>query len=434
MSQDDEKNGTSVNMILGINALSYQMPPDLSVSVSVAQCNQFFQGSAFSPQSTGTCIWNTGSCYVDPSACWLILDVLNDTSIAADSNAIWFGPDMTACNLINRWTISSRSGVIIEQISNANVLALVRTHYEQNATAAASNSLAGALPINPTKSYWPTGTTKRFAIPLVLISPWFSSLKTLIPSALASGLKFEVLFESASMALCTCSTSSNSPSYSITGARMLTSNTTLSDVVLRSLNSAAANTGLEIIGSTYFSQVGARSDSVLNIDVSKSVSRALSAVYMERDAIPGSVVDYAVSRIDSSAISTANTYITEFQARVGSLYYPQSSIRLTGTGVLNGTGIDTSAVDLFLGTMQSFGNPNQMTTFSRFLTDSAAFGIDLERSNVTELAGIPLSNSRMLSINASWNAIPTGGTRKFNIFLKHAILVRVFANSISVEI
>ena len=59
MSQDDEKNGTSVNMILGINALSYQMPPDLSVSVSVAQCNQFFQGSAFSPQSTGTCIWNT---------------------------------------------------------------------------------------------------------------------------------------------------------------------------------------------------------------------------------------------------------------------------------------------------------------------------------------------------------------------------------------
>ena len=104
MSQDDEKNGTSVNMILGINALSYQMPPDLSVSVSVAQCNQFFQGSAFSPQSTGTCIWNTGSCYVDPSACWLILDVLNDTSPTLDKG-IWFGPDMSACNLINRWTI-----------------------------------------------------------------------------------------------------------------------------------------------------------------------------------------------------------------------------------------------------------------------------------------------------------------------------------------
>ena len=424
MSQDDEKNGTSVNMILGINALSYQMPPDLSVSVSVAQCNQFFQGSAFSPQSTGTCIWNTGSCYVDPSACWLILDVLNDAS--PPDKGIWFGPDMTACNLINRWTISSRSGVIIEQISNANVLALIRTHYEQNATAVASNSLAGALIENPTISYWPSGTTKRFAIPLTLISPWFASLKTLIPSALASGLKFEILFESASTALCTCS-AGTTPSYAITGARMLTSNTTLSDVVLRSLNSAAANTGLEIIGSTYFAQVGARSDSVLNIDVSKSVSRALSAVYAERDA---TFTDTTQSRIDSSEISTANTYITEFQGRVGSLYYPQSSIRLTG----NLSSIDTSAVDLFLGTMQSFGNPNQTTTFKRFLTDSAAFGIDLERSNVTELAGIPLSNSRMLSINASWNNSPTGGTRKFNIFLKHAILVRVFANSISVEI
>jgi hypothetical protein len=82
--------------------------------------------------------------------------------------------------------------------------------------------------------------------------------------------------------------------------------------------------------------------------------------------------------------------------------------------------------------LQSFGRKGAVTTLDRFMEDSAIFACNLERSTVMELSGIPLSNSRMLSLNVSWNVAATA--RKFNVFLKHAVLIRCFANSISVEI
>lgn len=412
----DMKDDTSVSMILGINALGYQMPPDLSVAVSHADTNQFFQGSSFAPGSNGSCIWNTGASFVDPKNCYLVLEVKNETNGTGEA---WFGKDCSAANLINRMTISSRSGVIIEQIANVNVLTLIRQHYEINSTQGAALSMSGAV---SSSDSWATGVTRRFCIPLTLISPWFASIKMLIPSALASGLKFEFLWESAAVALCTTAVTGSDAAYTITGARMTTSNYTLSDVVLRNLNQSAASTGLEMIGSTYFSQSGARSTSVLNVDISKSVSRALSAIYVERDDSVGA----SISKIMSKALSDAN-YVTELQYRCGSLYFPQASIRTIGNTN------QPSAMDLYQMTVQSFGWSGSMATFARFLTDSSVFAVNLERSTVMELAGIPLSNSRMLNLNASWNAVPSTPL-KYNLFLKHAVLIRVFANSISVEI
>ena len=419
---DEKSNDTSISMVLGINALSYSMPPDLSVVVSRADCNQFFQGSSFSPSSSGSCIWNTGSSYIDPKETYLILDVKNENDIVSSNT--WFGKDLTACNLINRLTISSRSGVIIEQIANVNVLAAIRAKYEISSKDQAELSMAGALPAYPTGSgvseWWPRKKIKRFSIPMTLLSPWFGSVNMLLPSSLASGLKFEFLFESALNAL-VAGSSGHIPVYSIVGARMLTSNYTLSDVVQRNLNQSAASSGLEIISSTYFSQSGSRSTNVVNLDVSKSVSRALSAFYIEKlDA-----ADSTDSKLVSSPIVPTD-YITECQWRVGSLYFPQSSVRTTEDGW------EPSAVDLYIMALQSFGRKGCVTTLDRFMSDSAILGVSLERSTVTELAGIPLSNSRMLSLNVSWNSAPSA--RKYNVFLKHAVLIRCFANSISVEI
>ena len=418
---DEKTNDTSISMVLGINALSYQTPPDLSVVVSRADCNQFFQGSSFSPSSSGNCIWNTGSSYIDPKETYLILDVRNDSTDPGITSP-WFGKDLTACNLINRLTISSRSGVIIEQIANVNVLAAIRQKYEISSKDLAELSMAGARSDQPADTWWPKTTSKRFSIPMTLLSPWFASVNMLLPSSLASGLKFEFLFESSSNALVT-GTASQAPSYLIIGARMLTSNYTLSDVVQRNLNQSAASSGLEIISSTYFSQSGSRSTNVVNLDVSKSVSRALSAFYVEK--LGTSSVDYRSSKLVSSPI-TSGDYVTESQWRVGSLYFPQSSVRTIEDGS------EPSAVDLYIMALQSFGRKGCVTTLDRFMSDSAILGVSLERSTVTELAGIPLSNSRMLSLNVSWNT--AASARKYNVFLKHAVLIRCFANSISVEV
>ena len=159
------------------------------------------------------------------------------------------------------------------------------------------------------------------------------------------------------------------------------------------------------------------------LDVSKSVSRALSAFYVEK--LGTSSVDYRSSKLVSSPI-TSGDYVTESQWRVGSLYFPQSSVRTIEDGS------EPSAVDLYIMALQSFGRKGCVTTLERFTSDSAILGVSLERSTVTELAGIPLSNSRMLSLNVSWNT--AASARKYNVFLKHAVLIRCFANSISVEV
>jgi hypothetical protein len=264
---EDEKtsDSTSVGMILGLNQLAYTMEPDLSVATQRMDVTQFFQGSSFSAGSSASCIWNTGSSFVDPRECFIALDVRNDnftmfggqvTPTAGGS--CWFGPENSVANLINRLTISSRSGVIIEMVNNANVLARVRSQYEMPLTSAPAMTMAGAQ-LTASEAYWPGGTTHRFLLPLSMISPWFGSVTSLLPSALCSGLKFELLLESAQNALVGINRASPAlpaiaPNYSVVGAKFIVGCYQLSDVVLRNLNQQASTNGLEILGTTYLTR------------------------------------------------------------------------------------------------------------------------------------------------------------------------------------
>ena len=438
MEDEKSSDNTSVGMILGLNRLAYTMEPDLSVATQRMDVTQFFQGSNFSAGSTASCIWNTGSSFCDPRECFIALDVRNDNYTVVNgvvtpttAGSCWFGPDNSVANVINRLTISSRSGVILEMVNNANVLARIRSQYELPLTSAPAMTMAGAQGTS-NETYWPGGTTHRFLLPLSAISPWFGSLNTLLPSALCSGLKFELLLESAQNALVGINhvvgavvTNAIAPNYSVVGAKFIVGCYQLSDVVLRNLNQQASTNGLEILGTTYFSQSGSRSSSVLSLDVSKSVSRALSAIYVERNSLSPTV--FTNSNMESSYI-TPTDFIRELQFRCGSLYFPQASIR--------GESANISTPECYLQTLQAFGDPlkiGTMVTQGEFVQGSAVFSCNLERSNVLELSGIPLSNSRMLSLNMSFSNEGTT-LRKFNIFLKHAVLVRVFTNSISVEI
>jgi len=443
-----------VSGILNSNKLSYKLLPDLSVSVQRNNQSQFFQNQSYSPNTLGVCIWNTGSNYVDVSRSALVLTVKNTSGSPA-----WFGGSGSACNLVNRITIMSRSGAVIELIQNANQLAAHTLAYRHDRTwrgqaqsieakatdlasvpalTVAGNAMmygATALPLAATAApntvvdySWANNETQRFFIPLSEISPFFANCHELLPASLCSGLRIELLFELAGNALMSTTTTGISADYLITDCRFETECYQLSDMVLRTLSDQAASSGLEVVSVTAYNTQFNRTIASVNVDCSKAVARALSFVYRERPILAS---DSAATVSDHFACYPVDgtNYPVQFQSRVGSLYFPVQSVR-------SGSGWRTAASDLYFITLQSLGSlgwarSGIATNFYSYLSKQFSVTQSLERESVLGLSGVPLSNARLLNVQMQWS---TAASTVGDLFLFYAVLVRAFESGTNVEV
>ena len=414
---------SSIGGLLTLNSLSYTMPNDLSVTVSRTCTDQYFQSKDYAPGQTMVCVLNTGSAYVHPMRSYMRIDFVNESL-----SGVSFGAG-TAANLFSRLMISSRDGSILERIDSANLLARIRQNYdfsyETNNTvfSAAGGRYNGSGNTNGTGStYIQPGATVRFCIPLYLLSGFFSST-TLIPNTLASGMRLDIQLASANIALQRGSTTTPSTlSYSISDCAIVTESYQLSDLVLRNLNQMASSSGLEYLFTTYFSTQGRRSTTSINIESRKAVSRALACTYIE------TLPDSADSAIQDSFQSLASN-IHDIQARVGSLYLPnQSSIR-GSTALL-------VAPELYYNALQAYAPSLSHTVnvdLPSFENGKGIFATSLERDTLGG-SGIPLSNSRVLSINGTFTPPPENTSYFVCLFLKHAALARCFNSNCVIEV
>ncbi len=453
-SQDSQM---EVSAILGANKLTYRLNPDLSVAVQRNNQSQFFQNQSYAPNTLGVCIWNTGSNFVDSSRSALVLTVKNSSLVPA-----WFGPSSSACGLINRITIMSRSGSVIELIQNSNQLAAHTLAYRHDRSWRGENMIVGETkdpadlasipalsnggnamlygatgkPLGATLSpaaldySWAAGETQRFIIPLSEISPFFSSCSQLLPASLCSGLRIEILFELAGNALMSTTSTASAMDYLITDCRFETECYQLSDMVLRSLNDQASSSGLEIVGVTAYNTQFNRTQAAVSVDVSKAVSRAISYIYRERP-----VLTSAETTKDHFACVPVTTldYPEQYQARIGGLYYPQQSVR-------SAAGWRTACSDLYFITLQSLGalgwaKSGIATNFYTYLSSQFSVTQTLERESVLGLSGVPLSNSRLLNVQMQWNRqYLSSASTVGDLFLIYAILVRIFVSGTNVEV
>jgi hypothetical protein len=102
--------------------------------------------------------------------------------------------------------------------------------------------------------------------------------------------------------------------------------------------------------------------------------------------------------------------------------------------------------EMYMITLQALGcmgfEPKHVVTSPwKFRSERGNFIQTLERSNVIDASGIPLSNSRLLSVQQVWNAYrqgvdasQLGGAFLVDLFLFHSVLVRVYLSSANVEI
>ena len=252
----------------------------------------------------------------------------------------------------------------------------------------------------------------------------------------------------------------------------------LTDATQRSLNELSATNGLELVYCDYERTDRTEPSENINMEIRKAASRALKAILITRGTLEAESATR--TRYDSFA-SEAWDY-TSWQWQLGSLYFPQQPVSTTATsdkilaasykhaliaydkykgnnqkcaalqlykrGQASSTSRiaeDVAATDLEAGGKDSpYSNADLVSypSIGELLTDNYDHGtfaigngcvaVTLERSDLFNLSGVPINNSRVLSIRATLATVVATG-RKITSFLKYVRLARVFLNNVEVE-
>jgi hypothetical protein len=461
--------GIGSSGILALNGLTYKLPPDLSVAIQRNNQSMYFQSPTFAPGQTAVCVLNTGASYVDFRRSFLVITASNiSTTSPPAAHTCFFGPNGSACNLINRITILTRSGAQIERIDNVNQLNSARLYMEHSSSwvgqqyidatgtitgagAVASDGAieaglgpaamygaqgVGFLPASTADDAWKSNSAAtnqiRFCIPLGELSTVWKHSQSLWPAALCSGLRVELLFENAANAMMVQSSADTGVTlnYSIDEIYLQLECYQLSDNVLRSLNEMASTSALEVVSVTAHNTQGSRGsgNNSLSLDCGRACSRALAFLYRERPAV---AIGAGFDPFATVTMSASN-YISNFQARVGSLYFPQQGVKAFNSNWR------TAVNELYANSLQCLGrfgidDCNCATNLFKFRTQRLNIYQTLERSGVIAEAGLPLSNSRLLNVQSTWVG-STGTPTLVDFYLFFSVLIRVYLNGASIEV
>jgi hypothetical protein len=457
--------GIETTGILALNGLTYKLPPDLSVAIQRNNQSMYFQSQSYGAGATCVCVLNTGSSFVDFRRSFLVMTVRNESTPSGRSS--YFGPNGSACNLINRIMIQTRSGAQIERVDNNNQLCSARLYMEHanswtgrqytdyKTSPPTDNEIESGL--GPASIYgcqgcgfaqgaspaaddsWISGgigggQSIRFCIPLGELSTVWKHSQSLWPAALCSGLRLELLLEQPNQCMVSCQqdASTTSLGYSVQEIYLQLECYQLSDLVLRELNTMASTSSLEVVSVTAHDTQGTRSSSQnsMSLDCGRAASRALCALYRERPAI--ATVYTAAYDPMATLACTSSTYISNMQFRVGNLYFPQQGVKAFGTDWR------TAANELYANSLQALGRfgideSNCATSVFKFRRERLNIYQTLERSNVIDQSGIPLSNSRLLNVQQTWVGTP-GASTLIDLFLFYSVLIKVYLNGASIEV
>lgn len=320
-----------------------------------------------------------------------------------------------------------------------------------------------------TNAYSLTGTTS-WVLPMYMMSGLFD-VKKLLPSNLMSGVKIQITFETLDNAFVYGNRDPEAINtnpiwkYTISNCRFILDSCKLSDMAARALTTQAATSGLELTYRTWFSTpTQIQNSNNVVIESRKAVSRAFRAITM----------CYATrtreeNKTQSSLVPTMFDY-TKWQYRAGNLYFP-NQFATTKTSL--GSPIDLCK-ETFSQTMRLFEKHDELwwepsqsaerwchTTVSQsiptgfpvvvgrdisephqsqeypYVFDAsdqnvsfAMLPCDLERSEVQDLSGIPLNNSRVLALEAE---VRTPGNYTFLLFMQHLKVARIFVDNSEIE-
>jgi len=403
--------------LIRVNQLGYKLPANMSVVVNRTMSRSYANLDKYTSGGKVIVTFNTGSTFVWGRNSYLTFEI-KTVGAAATAN---FGTG-SALNLIDSCTIFSQSGTELERTEGCNLHSknFDRYMYSQDWI----NNLGSVMGYGSTEKSAAgdtvpvviSNTVSRFCIPLNHLAGIFGT-SVLLPSMLAGGMRLEIKLAPYEQAL--TEVNATLTGYEITNATVQLDTLQLADSIQKSLMMSAAQNGLEVYYETWDRTRSNQTSSKANVTIRKSVSRALSAFAVTR------LTNDTVDKTKDSMLSEIGSELTGQFWRLGALTFPQQKLE--------------NVEEQYLYAQRAFQkvqSPFKMNSVS--LSDfigvaaggEAIAAVTLERSNVLELSGSVINNSRSLQLELDY---ATAKSRDVDIFLHYVQLARVFINNVLVK-
>lgn len=436
-----------------LNGVRYEELPETSIAVARTFERQFFQKNDYSSSTCeAICDWNTGSKFINPRRSYLTFKVKLDAGNAT------FGHG-SACNLIRRVVITTRSGTELSRTEEYNVLMAKLLRYESSrAYIQQFGEILGLSDEmeNISKNSTQLDTTEQtFVVPLPMLSPFFQGDgKSLIPPQAAAGLRIQLTFDTDARSLI----SEGAPKYEICDISIVANASQMVDSWEKKINEESARDGLTYTYPEWHTTQSTlpASQSRINIEVRKAVARALLAF---------TVTQTESSGYDKDNMKSDSYTATSVEYRLGSLYPTQQPIKTSKEAYFIAQSMwDANLLDCKRTNSVSFSQfengtpvvPNYVAEAGEIdavpptVTDvvitqatggvsdgDAITAVSLERSDISingvlSISGMPTNNSKSLAVDITLP--PVGGARQNYLFMKHMRMVKFFLdNSVVAE-
>lgn len=415
--------------LLGVNELSYQMPPQLGIASMARHRQEFAQINSYVVGESGsgqTVVFDsqTGSSFVDPKTSYYTFRILHNATVP-----VGFGSGSVA-NIINTVTVRSRTGKEIGRYENFNLLCKYLDRIEESQEflsttlrAQGYSSIVGAQYGDDVPS-----TGKTYILRMCSI-PCFHPLNSkLLPPQILEGMRVEFRLESSIVAFCP-STAANFPantpfSYTLDRPSVQYKCFDLADAFQRQIAMVASKSGLRLLHKEVFHTITATSNSQINIDVRKAASKGLSSMSVLRVA-----ANTTLNNADCFA-SKVND-IVRYQANIGAVYWPNQPLTIPSAAdnyesyyyAMYAAGKSYGAYPSSLTPEQWAGVADKSVYNNNFIM------FNLNTSNVSQLVGMTVNNSRALLLDflrASSDSI------RVDTFFFHLRASTIFTSNVTV--
>ena len=262
----------------------------------------------------------------------------------------------------------------------------------------------------------------RIGIPLSMVNGFFATNK-MIPAFLTSGLKLNLKLDTAMNAFISKVVGSPVTTYSVSNVYIAADSFLTNDQMIQELEDRSSSGDLVFSFPAYHSVPKTISSTALH----------MTAEHATAVTLMGSVVHRQTVQLNNDAFDSLATEgaaaVSSFQYRLGSQYYPPNQITdskeyyhwtLSAMGKLGMPSIDYTA---FLGT--------DLTTVTKWGEWTQAIGhsvipVSLERSNILNLSGLPVSGLQALALDATFT---TSQNRQIDLFINHVKIVKPYLYS-----
>lgn len=401
-----------------VNNLIYRQPKALSLARNRTMRRQYFQRSTYSAGEEAVIVLNTGSDYVKACNSYL---TFNMVTVGAGSDAN-FGTG-SAVNVVQDITVRTRSGTELDRTTKLNLWSAkdTRHNYSQDwIDHYGTMSGLGSTGIGATDAANVSTVATRFVVPLSMLSGFFRPIGgQLIPPQLAAGM--EIRLNLADFRTALFQKTATITGYTLSDISIVCDCVSLADDTQKSLNFESASSGLEYTYPRVHTATSTVTSTDIQVQVQKSVAQAnvMTACLVTQ----GDVLSLTADSFKSQAWN-----FSEWQYRVGSLYYPNEALKDSAQ----------DAVESFFIAQQVYDKPKHShaqnaVSLADFKTNG--FGVlsaSFERDQSLNLSGTPLNNSRQAQLTAtlaSWTA-----NIELTLFVEYTAVVRGYLDNAVVSI